>query len=73
MWQKIKDRYYRLTNGQRYLFWFALISLMALLVILWFFILSVLPTPVTGFLVLVGFIALLAIIPFFAFNDEEDW
>ena len=73
MWQKIKDRYYCLTNGQRYLCWFALISLMALLVILWFFILSVLPTPVTGFLVLVGFIALLAIIPFFAFNDEEDW
>ena len=73
MWQKIKDRYYRLTNGQRYLFWFASISLVVLLVSFFFWLLSVLPTPVTGFLVLVVLIALLAIIPFFAFNDEEDW
>lgn len=73
MWQKIKDRYYWLTNGQRYLFWFVLLCLVALFTSLFFLLLSVLPKPVTGVLIIVAFIALMALVPWIMLMEEEDW
>lgn len=72
MWQKVRDRYYMLTNGQRYLFWFVLVLVCFLLIMFFFWLLSVLPREVTGVILLLFVVALLAVLPYVALQEDND-